>query len=473
MAAGVAAQRSERELGHAGLAATRGHRTPAALVQAIAGGTKAEADRHVRLGTALLEGSADPLRPDEASPMGVRRVWHEALRSAHLAGGLTASQYDAIYRGLGEPPPDPCDGPGAMAEAWSLAAEQLMREADAMPAEELQRRARQVRDALDPAGAVERFARRYERRAFRMWTDADGARHASIAFDDEMAAWVQGAIDAALRPRRGGPRFVDPDAVADADELVRDLRTNDQLTYDLMMDVWRAGALAEASQVFGARQPGVRILVVEDLLGARDPLGRLLATGHAEDRGDALPGPVIDRSLCSIGSVRVTVDSFGNPLDVGREQRLYTPRQRTALAVRDGGCMFPGCTVPASYCEAHHCDHWWEHLGRTDIDRGILLCRFHHMLLHNRGWRIARDGLRPFVLHPPPGEGSPVELRSKSPLKWAWDPPPPPDRPSWRTPPEAVHPSDSGRVGPGTSDSPETGVTETGSAHRRIAALRH
>ena len=96
--------------------------------------------------------------------------------------------------------------------------------------------------------------------------------------------------------------------------------------------------------------------------------------------------------------------------------------------------MFSGCRVPASYCEAHHCDHWHENLGRTDIDRGILLCRYHHMLLHNNKWRITRDDDGPFMLHPP-GSDQAVPLRSKSAVAWAWDPPP--QRPGWRTASEA------------------------------------
>jgi len=266
-----------------------------------------------------------------------------------------------------------------------------------------------------------------------VWTDAEGVHRGRIVFDDEMGAWVQAMRDAALRPRRGGPRFVDAADQVDADAVERDTRTNEQLTYDLVMDVWRAGALARADDVFGARQPGVRMIVVAHAVGPRDAFGRLTAIGHVEDGGDALAGSIVDRNICMNGTVDVVVDACGNPLDVGREQRLFTAKQKIALAARDGGCLWPGCAVPASYCEAHHADHWEEHQGRTDIDRGLLLCRFHHLLLHNNGWRITRDGSGPFVLHPPPGTGrAPVVLESKAPWRWAWDPPPPPGRPTWR-----------------------------------------
>lgn len=440
VAAAVLAERSSRDKGQSGVAAVRGHSSPVSLVQSISGGTRADAVRAVRIGESLLDGTrsgADGVAedaPDAVEPAPVV-PWHDPLRRAMLSGALTSEQHAAILRGLGEPPVRVCaDGVDADAvrEVWSLAARQLIAEAVGIEVEELARRARQVRDALDPVGTEERHARRFEGRSLRMWTDADGGRHGRIDFDDETAAFWESVIASALRPRRGGPRFVTDEERAAADELIADTRTNDQLVYDLITDVFRAGTLASASDVFGARQPGVRLVVVQDAAGPRDAFGRLLATGHCEDGGDAIAGSVIDRAMCDVGTVQVTMDSCGNPLDVGREQRLFTPKQKLVLAVRDGGCMWPGCRARASYCEAHHTDAWSEG-GRTDTDCGILLCRFHHTLLHNAGWVIRREGKGPFVLHRPPGmAGDPIVLQSRSAVRWAWDPPPPEIRVGWR-----------------------------------------
>jgi len=227
-----------------------------------------------------------------------------------------------------------------------------------------------------------------------------------------------------MRPRRGGPRFVDSEEQRAAKALVDDARTNEQLTYDLFLDLFRAGALADAKAVFGTRQAGVRLVQVVDAEQKMAPVG------HTEDHLVALPAAAIRQHICDTGTVSITVDPCGNALDVGREQRLFTPKQRVALALRDGGCRWRGCDRPASYCEAHHIDEW-SGGGRTDFDRGILLCRFHHMNLHHGGWRITRDKTGEFVLHDPGGGWH--ELRERTVLTYAWagiDPPPKRFRPA-------------------------------------------
>jgi hypothetical protein len=465
VAAGVVSARSSRAAGHKGLAQGRGHRNAVALVQELSGGTRGDAARQVRVGQSLVEsalgGNGPGAAPEGLDPAADRgdaaeqdstpaRPWHDPVDQALLSGVVTTAQMDAILRGLGHPPTgSPSeDSPSAGAEdaaveAWRLAAEQLVAVAGECTVEDLATAARVLRDRLDPEGAEARFLARFEARSFRMWTDADGVQHAKIVFDDEGAAWMRTVIDSALRPRRGGPRFVDPDDAAKAQQLTDDPRTNEQLTYDLILGVLRAGAVADAETVFGARQPGVRVVTIDPTrdatcnptrpdgaasgsIGDTDspaPAPARPGPGYTEDGGHPLPAPAVEQAICTTGHVPVTVDAHGNPLDVGREQRLLTPKQRIALAIRDGGCRWAGCDMPASYCEAHHIDEWAAHAGRTDIDRGILLCRFHHMNLHHHRHRITRDRNGPFLLHPPDGS-EPVELPTHSPLRWHWTPPP-------------------------------------------------
>lgn len=441
-ACGVVAARSTPTDGHRGLAQSRGHRSPAALIQELTGATRAEATRQVRVGASItvrpgavdagsIDAGGDPL---EGAPCADVRPWHAVLGDSLLTGALTGAQHDAILRGLGDPPTSGETGLSkveteraarAARDAWATAASQFVDEAPLRTVEELAQGARTVRDLLDPVGAQRRFDERFEGRSFRMWTDVAGTRHASVAFDDDGAAWMAAIIDTALRPRRGGPRFVDATEAARAAQLGDDPRTNDQLAYDLVLDTLRAGSLADAETVFGTRQAGIRVVVSADSLDTArsgDP-----AVAVLEGSDVSVPGWLAGTRACDSGSTECTLDAAGNPLDLGREMRLYSARQRLALAIRDGGCRWHGCDRPASYCEAHHIDPYAQG-GRTDIDRGILLCRFHHMQLHHGRWRITRDGNDDFVLHSPDGREA-VPLPTRLPRRYAWgDLRPPPRR---------------------------------------------
>jgi len=77
------------------------------------------------------------------------------------------------------------------------------------------------------------------------------------------------------------------------------------------------------------------------------------------------------------------------PLDAGRTQRTATAAQRRALAVRDRGCIIPGCAIPAEACQTHHL-HEWAEGGTTSIDNLALLCWAHHRQVDLGHWTIAR-----------------------------------------------------------------------------------
>ena len=75
-------------------------------------------------------------------------------------------------------------------------------------------------------------------------------------------------------------------------------------------------------------------------------------------------------------------DGIGwKPLAVGRLTRFATPAQRAALHRRDGGCAYRGCTRPSRRCHAHHIVDWRAG-GLTDLSNMILLCAYHHRMVH-------------------------------------------------------------------------------------------
>ncbi|HVU72528.1 MAG TPA: DUF222 domain-containing protein [Mycobacteriales bacterium] len=97
------------------------------------------------------------------------------------------------------------------------------------------------------------------------------------------------------------------------------------------------------------------------------------------------------------------------PMFLGRMQRLVPAGLRRALVLRDAGCVYPGCTMPAAWCEAHHLIPW-ELDGETDLPNLALVCSFHHHQLHahgqnvrrrpDGGWDIVHDPLLHQLLHP-------------------------------------------------------------------------
>jgi hypothetical protein len=59
------------------------------------------------------------------------------------------------------------------------------------------------------------------------------------------------------------------------------------------------------------------------------------------------------------------------------------------LRYRDQECRFPGCGS-RRFTQAHHIG-WWSRGGRTDLENLVLTCTFHHKLVHEHGWSLARD----------------------------------------------------------------------------------
>lgn len=123
---------------------------------------------------------------------------------------------------------------------------------------------------------------------------------------------------------------------------------------------------------------------------AAQPQGNPGTDGTAlHDRLAALATTLLDRTV---------------PLAVGRTARSATPAQRRALAVRDVGCVIPGCAVPAEHCQAHHL-HAWQAGGESSTGNLILLCWAHHRQVDLGQWRILPAD--PAAPVPRPRDGSP------------------------------------------------------------------
>jgi hypothetical protein len=97
----------------------------------------------------------------------------------------------------------------------------------------------------------------------------------------------------------------------------------------------------------------------------------------------------VRRLACTANLIPAVLGTDSEVLDLGRTARLFSRAQRKALRLRDRRCRAQGCTVPATWCEAHHLKPW-AHGGRTDLDHGVLLCSFHHHRAHDPTYDMTR-----------------------------------------------------------------------------------
>jgi hypothetical protein len=107
----------------------------------------------------------------------------------------------------------------------------------------------------------------------------------------------------------------------------------------------------------------------------------------------------------------MTHGADGSALDVGRKTRTVPPALRRALTHRDRSCRFPGCGL--KFCDAHHIEHWAQG-GETKLENMLLLCKFHHRLVHEGGIRVEKlPKGEPRFSRP---DGRPIPLAPKPPV---------------------------------------------------------
>ena len=122
----------------------------------------------------------------------------------------------------------------------------------------------------------------------------------------------------------------------------------------------------------------------------------------------------LERIACDSTMSRVLLaDSM--VIDVGRATRVVSVPTRRALRARDHGCRWPGCDRKVDWSNPHHIVAWARG-GPTILSNLVLLCYFHHRLVHEGGWQVVQVG-REFRFVPPDRV---VFRRARAPgLRWA------------------------------------------------------
>ena len=173
-----------------------------------------------------------------------------------------------------------------------------------------------------------------------------------------------------------------------------DERTAAQKRADILMGVFASAARDPHGPSMGGAASTVMVHV--------DATHLLEESGVGWIDGVTAPIPMtsVDRLICAGGYQKIVIGPCGEVLHLGEKERFFTPAQRRAIAARDGGCVIPGCTIPAYWCEVHHVIPW-RRSGPTNIDNGVLLCFHHHATIETSGWDIRMVGGVPLVKAPP------------------------------------------------------------------------
>ena len=186
----------------------------------------------------------------------------------------------------------------------------------------------------------------------------------------------------------------------EADEPPVDPRTHDGLAARLRGRGGWDALCADALSHLAERSCSVSVEVAVDAAVLDDPAAD--GTCGLVD-GPALAASTVERLLCG-AAVRPVVT--GDLLHQGRTSRAPNRAQRRALWRRDGGCAFPGCGARL-FVDAHHVV-LWHHGGLTDVENLVLLCRRHHVAVHEGGFRFEMPVPGHVRVHDPSGDLVPV-----------------------------------------------------------------
>jgi hypothetical protein len=152
----------------------------------------------------------------------------------------------------------------------------------------------------------------------------------------------------------------------------------------------------------GARRADALVALCSATLASDDDQDRATVVVHADldavidgdlnaaiEGGPVIGGSTLQRLLCNARVQAVLERPDGTVEQVNRPVREPSAWMMRQLRHRDLTCRFPGCGS-RRFTQAHHIT-WWSHGGRTDLDNLVLVCSFHHKLVHEHGWQLERD----------------------------------------------------------------------------------
>jgi len=186
-------------------------------------------------------------------------------------------------------------------------------------------------------------------------------------------------IDGLLDPESGAIVRATLDGIISQSAFDNTGRRRDQRCHDALTQLCVA---ASKGEIAGGRS-NTKLLVTVPF---ETVVERAAARGHSHV-GPTLDAATVRKLACDAGIHRIITGPASSLLDFGHETRLVPDNLFLALVARDRHCRWPGCTIRATWCDAHHIKEWID-LGPTSDTNCVLLCHRHHQLSHQPGWHI-------------------------------------------------------------------------------------
>ncbi|RUR03153.1 HNH endonuclease signature motif containing protein [Labedella endophytica] len=383
----VAAEATRRVDGPVDTLGAAGYASAEDGIAKLTGASETDAARRIRVGLGVVPGASLT-----GSPTAPR---HPVVAAAVATGALGIEAADILMKGL--------DSVASRVDPVTLAETEeslvgLAVGSDTQPPlgvdlVRIQLATFLLRIEPDGARPREKRAQKSRRLTFGVET-VDGLIPVSGLLMAEVGATFKRLVDAHGRK----VAFLDGAETAPA---ASDDRTPPQRRHDTLADILSAASRVKDAPELAGSAPAVLVAVTQSTLD--DGRGVGFIDGHVTP----ISIDTVERLIDSRGLQAVALGPTGRVLALGSTQRCFTSAQRRAITVRDGGCVIPGCTTPAGWCEVHHVIPWRAG-GQTHTDNGVLLCWGHHQRIDSGPWRLSMPDGVPHVRGPGQVEWTPT-----------------------------------------------------------------
>lgn len=118
-------------------------------------------------------------------------------------------------------------------------------------------------------------------------------------------------------------------------------------------------------------------------------------------RTGVVPPTVLEQFMCDASWRGLIMDGPSIALDYTTATPDIAPGLRRAIQRRDRCCQFEGCDRSWMWCDVHHLVPKGRD-GPTAERNLALVCRFHHTLIHAKGWQLVwnNDGTKLLTISP-------------------------------------------------------------------------